>query len=187
MTLRSMIQRVAEWDVRVSLGLQARRNRFMNFLCAVLSWSGAGGVWFSVGGGVWFAQWRGAGLVPKQAAFLACMFCAFVVLLVGSVIKRLAKRPRPFTSSHGISAAIWAPGRARSFPSTHAATSVALAVSLLVVGHPFAVAASLWAAGVTFSRVWLGVHYASDVIAGALLGTVLAFLPWEAITRVGLP
>lgn len=182
-----MLEQVAQWDVRVSLALQARRNRFVNFLAAALSWSGAGGVWFSVGGGLWFAQWRGIELVPRQATFLACMFGAFVVLLVGGVIKRLAKRPRPFTSSHGISAAIWAPGRARSFPSTHAATSVALAVSLLVVGHPYAAVASLWAAGVTFSRVWLGVHYASDVIAGALLGTVFAFLPWELITRVGMP
>lgn len=182
-----VLQRVAEWDVRVSLALQARRNRAVNFIAAALSWSGAGGVWFSVGGALWFAQWRGIELVTRQVTFLACMFGAFVVLLVGGVIKRLAKRPRPFTAPHGITAAIWAPGRARSFPSTHAATSVALAVSLALVGHPFAAVTALWALGVTLSRVWLGVHYASDVLAGAALGTVFAFLPWEAFTRVGMP
>ena len=180
-----MLQRVAQWDVRVSLALQARRNRPMNLLMQALSWSGAGGVWFGLGGGGYLLHRRGVDLFPQTPKFLACMLGAFFVLLVGSALKSATRRRRPFMAGVGVNAAIWAPGKARSFPSTHAATAMALATALLFTGHPFGPGVLLWALGVTFSRVWLGVHFASDVIAGALLGVAFGFLPWMSVAQVG--
>lgn len=180
-----MLQRVAQWDVRVSLALQERRGPISNFVMQALSWSGAGGFWFGIGGGGYVLHLRGVDLFPETPKLLSCMLGSFVVLMVGGVMKSAAKRKRPFMADIGVKAAIWAPGRARSFPSTHAATSMLLATALLFTGHPYGPGVLVWAMGVTFSRVWLGVHFASDVIAGTMLGVAFGFLPWMAIAKLG--
>lgn len=180
-----LLQRVAQWDVRVSLALQERRGPVLNFVMQALSWSGAGGVWGLVGGGGYAMHRLGIDLFPETPKFLSCMLGSFVVLLVGGVIKSAAGRKRPFMADIGVKAAIWAPGKARSFPSTHAATSMLLATALLFTGHVYGVPVLVWAIGVTFSRVWLGVHFASDVIAGTVLGVAFGFLPWMVIASLG--
>lgn len=181
----SLLQRVAQWDVKVSLALQARRGRVSNFVMQALSWSGAGGFWFGIGGGLYVLHLRGVDLIPETPLFLSCMLGSFFVLLVGGVLKSATRRKRPFMAEVGVTAAIWAPGKARSFPSTHAATSMLLATALLYTGHPFGLGVLAWAIGVTCSRVWLGVHFASDVIAGTVLGVAFGFLPWVKVAEIG--
>ena len=62
-----------------------------------------------------------------------------------------------------------------SFPSGHAATSFACAALLARAAPRWAVAALyVLAAGIAFSRVYVGVHYPLDVIAGAVLGLAVA-------------
>lgn len=176
--MSSLLQTIAKWDLRWSLALQARRAPVPNFIFAALSWSGAGGVWFALAAVLVLAERRGVELMPRQLHFAVGMLAALASLLLGSVLKTLAGRRRPFASDQGITAAIWAPGRSRSFPSTHAATAIALAVALLMMGHPLAPVVVPWAVGVSFSRVWLGVHFPSDVLFGAALGALLGLLPW---------
>lgn len=61
-----------------------------------------------------------------------------------------------------------------SFPSGHATTAFAGAVILSYLFRRSPAALFLLAAGVAFSRVYVGVHYPSDVIAGAALGAAVA-------------
>lgn len=109
------------------------------------------------------------------------------MLLLGSVnlllywaLKRSTRRRRPFELCDDIRACMRAPD-AFSFPSGHTLHAVAFAL-LLSAAYP-AWAAPLWgfAALVSLSRVVLGLHYPSDVLAGAALGTVTAaWVRWLA-------
>ena len=74
------------------------------------------------------------------------------------------------------------------FMSSHAANSFALAVFMaLVLPRRFRVAKGLlfiWASVVSYSRIYLGAHYPTDVLAGALLGTATAWLCATAYQRL---
>jgi undecaprenyl-diphosphatase len=72
------------------------------------------------------------------------------------------------------------------FVSSHAANSFAFAVftSLLFNNRYYTVFILLWASVVSYSRIYLGVHYPGDVLCGAILGVVLAFLVYW-LYRVG--
>ena len=74
------------------------------------------------------------------------------------------------------------------FISSHAANTFALAVFFsMVLPHRYLIFKVLlvtWAIIVTYSRIYLGVHYPSDVMLGALLGSVLAYLASLVYFRV---
>ncbi|MDP1825216.1 MAG: phosphatase PAP2 family protein [Archangium sp.] len=91
--------------------------------------------------------------------------------LLAQVVKRLSKRRRPNAGILGFTALVQNPD-AFSFPSGHTAASVALAVAWAGEGSGLGLLASAFAALVGFSRVYLGVHYPLDVMAGATLGLV---------------
>lgn len=94
-----------------------------------------------------------------------------VNFLVTTVIKKLAKRPRPFLGKIKINA-VYQPG-STSFPSGHASSSFTTATALSQVYSKWYVIAPayLWAGSVSYSRMYLGVHYPTDVATGAILGT----------------
>ncbi|QNK64313.1 phosphatase PAP2 family protein [Pedobacter sp. PAMC26386] len=94
-----------------------------------------------------------------------------VNLLLTMVIKKIVKRPRPFLGQIKINA-VYHPGQT-SFPSGHTSSSFATATALSQVYHKWyvVVPAYLWAGSMGYSRMYLGVHYPSDVAAGAIIGT----------------
>lgn len=113
-----------------------------------------------------------ADLDRALALLVACAAAFTVERVLYASLKHTLRRPRPFERIAGVRALVTPPDRF-SFPSGH--TSAAFLVAVLV-GSLFPVAALpllAWAAAVGASRVCLGVHYPSDVLAGALLGGVI--------------
>lgn len=111
---------------------------------------------------------------------------ALLMLALGSLnlalyylLKRSTRRQRPFERCDDIRACLKAPD-AFSFPSGHTLHAFAFA-ALLSALHP-ALAPLLWsfATLVALSRVVLGLHFPSDVVAGALLGITTAGLVLQA-------
>jgi undecaprenyl-diphosphatase len=112
------------------------------------------------------------------AAVLIAILAILLAYALGSQLKVLIARPRPCQALEGVRLLFHCPS-SFSLPSSHAVTSFAYATPLALLTRPFLRLA--WrlmpvalATAVAFSRPYLGVHYPSDVLAGALLGTVVA-------------
>lgn len=137
-------------------------------------------------------NWRHRLLMVGSVALL------FVLsdFVVSSFIKNVVCRPRP---SHDpavmdlLSYVNGYRGGAYGFPSNHASNGFAAAMflALLLRNRWVTLSAFLWAIGSCYSRMYLGVHYPSDILCGAMLGIVFAiiifFLYKKAAKRLGLP
>ena len=103
--------------------------------------------------------------------------------LSSHVLKPMFRRPRPCLELAD-TRPLFGARRSYSFPSTHA-TNFFAATPLLASILPQGTAAWVGIAGaVSISRIYVGDHYPSDVIAGALLGTLLGFLGRKALLRL---
>lgn len=71
------------------------------------------------------------------------------------------------------------------FPSCHAANTFALALflSLLFKNSPFTIAIISWSLLVSYSRLYLGVHYPSDILGGILIGALFAIISHSIMTN----
>ena len=107
---------------------------------------------------------------PDQWRVLGIFLFSFSVELAAyKLIKQLVKRPRPFHKLDGLARLI-VPQDFFSFPSGHTAGAWVVALSVACCYPGLTTPAYLWAVLVGYSRIYLGVHYPTDVMAGAGLG-----------------
>lgn len=111
----------------------------------------------------------------RQLGVMMGIALALDVLFCNVIIKPLAARPRPFALRPEIELLIRAP-RDFSFPSGHTAASFAGAGALLFSRRRGRWAALVLAVAIGLSRIYLYVHYPSDVLCGAALGLLCGFL-----------
>jgi membrane-associated phospholipid phosphatase len=108
----------------------------------------------------------------RREAWLICAALGPIAIALNYGIKLLVRRPRPVLE--GLPPLGGAPS-SLSFPSAHALSSFAVATAMFRV-DPATAAAFLAALALSLGRPYLGMHYPSDVLAGAALGIVLGLV-----------
>lgn len=103
----------------------------------------------------------------KPSVFLTVVVADAVADVLAEVGKAVIARHRPFETQLG------APSSTHSFPSGHSATSFACATVLSSLAPRFRVPFFVLAALIAISRVYNGLHYPTDVVAGSLLGVLV--------------
>jgi undecaprenyl-diphosphatase len=135
-------------------------------------------VFFAHSGDSWFwaiglfLLWINGDLFWKQWAVVQFVGISLLAALVMS-IKFLVRRRRP----EGEWGGIYRNTDPHSFPSGHAARSFFIAVIATGLGTTeVAIVLWIWAPLVALARVAMGVHYVSDIVAGAIVGIVIALI-----------
>ena len=125
---------------------------------------------------IWWATALIAGIFPNKraAAWRMLLAVGFTFAISDWILKPMFNRPRPYQVDTTI-AVIEGKPDTQAFPSGHAAMAVAGAIA---GARLIPYSAWFWwplAAIVALSRIYIGVHWPTDVVAGALLGVATAW------------
>jgi undecaprenyl-diphosphatase len=111
----------------------------------------------------------------KSAAFLAATIAVTSGILLFTVLKKAVGRPRPCALEPHCWATLLPPDQF-SFPSGHSITAFAVAIPLSYYFPSAAPVLLAFATSIALSRIILGMHFLTDVIAGSILGSLLGYL-----------
>ena len=184
---------IEEWENAVLLWIQEYvRNPMLTPFFQFVTWLGnMGMIWIILAAiCMWVKRTRKAGIAMSGAMFLS-------FLINNLFLKTYFGRIRPYEVINGLHILIDKPGD-YSFPSGHTACGVAAAAAFWMAGKRLGtgycenraggehvragffvisrMAMAFLAGAIAFSRLYLGVHYPTDVAAGALSGWIMAWI-----------
>jgi len=163
------LERIARWDLQLCLRL--------NRVCYRMTWRVLFRCISVLGDGIaWYALMAMLLLIHRNQAVTPVlhMMVVGVICTIGyKLLKARTSRPRPYQVHQSIQH-FTAPLDRFSFPSGH--TLHAVAFSLIAAGYypELTAALTVFSALIATSRVVLGLHYPSDVLAGAAMGAAIA-------------
>lgn len=142
-----------------------------------------GVLWFATA--ALLASRRGA---SRKGAVRGVVALGCSSVIANAVLKPLLPRRRPAASELPAYQTIPDPPTSSSFPSGHSASAAAFATAVAIESPVLGAALAPVAAAVAYSRIHVGVHWATDVAAGATLGTTIALASrrwWPAGSATG--
>lgn len=133
------------------------------------------------GGAFWILLSLGL-LIPKKSRTIGIMMLLSlgVTFIIDNVLlKNLVGRIRPYEAVYGLERLV-EKQKDFSFPSGHTGSSFAAAV-IMFLGMPkkYGIPAIVLAFLISFSRLYVGVHYPTDVLCGAVIGTIVAIVVYN--------
>ncbi len=136
--------------------------------------------WIGTGGAVWLAIAALVALRQQRSEILIWALCAdLAAQLSTETLQWLIPRARPRLDP------LIAIPHSHSFPSGHAAASFACATAIGAAAPRWRLALFVLATLIAWSRVYNGVHYPLDVLAGAALGVAIGVAVLRALRRLG--
>jgi len=121
-------------------------------------------IWFAAAATFYFSS------LNDEVAFCILLALACSLLFVNLILKRVTKRPRPYEVRGEERQILIKEPKDFSFPSGHTFSSFAAATTIVHFSPKLGIAALVYAAGIAFSRLYLYVHYISDVLTSAIFG-----------------
>ncbi len=181
--MQAVFDSFLNFDLSVFQWIQSIQNEFFDALMVGITTLGNGGAIFIVLGLalLFTKKYRKAGLAVV-VALLVMLLCNDLFL------KEFFARPRPFNllETDPQKYAFWGKNyiypeliskpTSFSFPSGHTASAFAAAVALLWHNRKLGIPITIFSALMGFSRIYVEVHYCTDVIAGVVSGTICAFI-----------
>lgn len=110
-------------------------------------------------------------LMGFDREFLRILIVPVVVLAEVTIIRNIINKPRPY-EAYETEPVIKRDGKGHSFPSRHTASAFIIAMSAIPVSVPVAVVLLVISVIIGLTRIFAGVHYIIDVIAGALISVL---------------
>ena len=160
------------WDRHLEKWQVAHRAGVLNSVFEGLSYAGTYGAVWLVLAAVFALAFR------RPQIFVWTLVADGLGELVSDVLKAVIPRARPHLH------ALIARPHTHSFPSGHATTSFACATVLAFAVPRLRMPLFALAAAIAWSRVYVGVHYPLDVLAGALLGAAIGIAVFRVLPRL---
>ena len=178
--MNSLVNTISAWDRELFLILNGTHNDFWDF---VMWWASDKFIWIPVYALLLYILWRRY----KGRSWILVLFVAFLVFLSDQVSVHLFKdvfqrlRPCHDPALAGMVHIVKGKcGGQYGFYSSHASNIFAISVFFLYLVKAktwkLILPLLLWAGLIAYSRVYLGVHYPGDIVAGAVAGSLLGWL-----------
>lgn len=158
-------------DQKVIVWMKAIRSTALDKTLSLLTHTGSGKAWLIFSLTMIALQLNGYKILPAQDVFMTSMLSVIPAWIFGIVIKKFVSKERPENTYNLIKTPVCG-----SFPSNHTAASMTFFVALFLRNHPAYPYVGLWAALISYSRMYLGVHYLTDVLGGVFLAISCACL-----------
>ena len=176
-----MFEAITNWDFSVLYFVQENlRSDFLDAVASVLS------VVFNAGI-AWFVICAVMAIFKKSRSASLMVLCAIVLAFaIGELtMKNVICRVRPCNIDTDILLAVSRPS-SYSFPSGHTGSSFAAATAIFLWNKKWGIPALVLAFVIAMSRVYLFVHYPTDVLAGAVLGVLCALAVYFIFKKFNL-
>ena len=161
--MKDLINKIDAFGDKI-IGFIYNKNRFIDKLMIAVTLSGELGIIWIIISFFLFSRTK-----YTKEAIMVLLAIALASILGEGIIKHIVKRKRPFIKNNIIKLMISQPGT-YSFPSGHTASSFAAATVFIRTDMRPTYLIVVIAILISFSRLYLRVHYLSDVIGGIILG-----------------
>lgn len=175
-----MLDQLKSIDTELFLFLNSRHNAFFDF---IMYWASSVLTWIPLYLLLLYLLFKNFGKKTILIMLLVGIMITLSDQLSSALIKNLVERPRPcheMSLADQIHLVKGNCGGAFGFVSSHASNSFALSLFLILISrrklHAMHVALVCYAILVSYSRIYLGVHYPGDVLGGIILGSFLGYI-----------
>ena len=166
------------WEFNILYALQNIHNPVLDQVMAFITHFGDAGLfWIAVSICIMiFVKDKSMGLTCVGALASEFVICNLI-------LKNLVARQRPCWIDTSIELVVASPSDF-SFPSGHSSASFAVAVAIFMWDKKWGTLAIIWAGLIAFSRLYLFVHFPTDVLTGALIGTLMGVIFYFVVKKI---